>query len=129
MFLLIALKLSNILSKLSYFPLSNFLASLIFYTMYNIKIHHLLISILLISRRFEDSIRSIEFNVADDEILRHRDRDFCRWLINQVEKDVVDIIKIRYLCYGPLKFVKSYGGIMVNGYSFTPRIMDNIKLL
>ncbi|PIN09919.1 hypothetical protein CDL12_17497 [Handroanthus impetiginosus] len=44
-----------------------------------------------------------------------------------MEEGAVDDIKIRYLSYGPLKSIKSYGGIMVNGYKFHSRNYGQYK--
>ena len=56
--------------------------------------------------------------IADDEFVRQRDNEFCGWLKEQLKTGAIEDPKIRHLRFGPSKQVKSYNGIIVNGYRF-----------
>ncbi|XP_045809328.1 uncharacterized protein LOC123903770 [Trifolium pratense] len=69
-------------------------------------------------QQFEDSLRQSNLGITDDQILELRDRDFSRWIQQQVSDGQVKDQLIRQMSYGPLKSVTCYNGIIVNGYRF-----------
>ncbi|XP_072058194.1 uncharacterized protein [Arachis hypogaea] len=75
-------------------------------------------------KQFEDSLKELDPNISEDEILIVRDKDFSRWIKNQVDTGHIRSRIIQQIAYGPSKSVTSYNGLKVNGYIFHTKDHD-----
>ncbi|XP_057739900.1 uncharacterized protein LOC130957009 [Arachis stenosperma] len=75
-------------------------------------------------QQFEDSLKELHPNISEDEILNARDKDFSRWIKNQVDIGHIESRMIQQIAHGPSKSVSSYNGLKVNGYRFHTKDHD-----
>ncbi|XP_072081023.1 uncharacterized protein [Arachis hypogaea] len=69
-------------------------------------------------RQFENSLKELDPNISNDEILIAYDKDFSKWIKNQVDTGHIESRMIQQIAHGPSKSVTSYNGLKVNGYRF-----------